>query len=177
MNLVAWTIVACEIGFWVFIIAGLVTRYVFNLKKAGLFILAMTPVIDLVLIMVTGIDIYHGATATIAHSIAPAYLALTIIFGKDMIKWADERFLYYVKRVGVKPKRKIGMAYAKHSMKGTLKHIVAYIFGGAILLFMIFYIGDESKTEELWATLNFWGIVVLIDIFISITYFIWPRKK
>lgn len=137
----------------------------------------MTPVTDLVLIIVTGIDIYHGATPTIAHSVAPAYLALSIVYGKSMIRWSDERFLYYVKREGEKPKRKIGMEYAKHSMSGTLKHILAYIFGGAILLLMIFYIGDKSKTEELWATLNFWGIVVLIDIFISITYFIWPRKK
>lgn len=177
MNLVAWTIVACEIGFWVFIVVGLMTRYIFNLKKAGLFILAMTPVTDLVLIVVTGIDIYHGATATIANSIAPAYLALSIIFGKDMVRWADKRFLYYVKREGEKPERKIGKEYAKHSMRGTLKHILAYIFGGAILLLMILYIGDKSKTEELWATLSFWGVVVLIDIFISITYFIWPRKK
>lgn len=177
MNLVAWTIVACEIGFWVFIIGGLIARYLFRLEKVGLIILAMTPVIDLVLIIVTGIDMYRGATPTIAHSIAPAYLALSVIFGKDMIRWADERFVYYIKRQGEKPERKIGMAYAKHSMKGSLKHVLAYIFGGAILLLMIFYIGNDVKAEELWATLKIWGIIVGLDVAISMSYFIWPRKK
>lgn len=176
MNVVAWTIVACEIGFWVFILAGLIVRYIFNQKKAGLILLAMTPVVDLVLILVTGIDIYHGARATMAHSIAPVYLAISIFFGKKMISWADERFLYYVKREGPKPVRRLGMDYAKHSMKGSLLHAVSYIFGGVLLLLMIYYMGGGSKTEELWNTLSVWGLIVLIDLGISATYFIWPRK-
>lgn len=90
---------------------------------------------------------------------------------------ADERFLYYVKREGSKPKRRIGMDYAKHSMKGSLQHVLAYIIGGLLLLFMIFYVGENGNTATLWGTLNTWGIIVLIDIVISITYFIWPRKK
>lgn len=176
MNFVAWTIVACEVGFWVFIGAGLITRYMFNQKKAGLILLAMTPVIDIILILVTGIDIYLGARATVAHSIAPVYLAISIFFGKSMIRWADERFLYYLKREGPKPVRRIGFGYAKHAMKGSLQHVMAYIFGGALLLLMIYYMGNDSRTEELWNTLSFWGLVVLIDIAISATYFVWPRK-
>ncbi|MDY0394484.1 hypothetical protein RWE15_08540 [Virgibacillus halophilus] len=106
MNFVAWTIVACEIGFWIFIISGLVTRYIFNQKRIGLFLLAMTPLVDVALLIVTSIDIYSGATATIAHSIAPLYIAISVVYGKSMIRWADERFLYYVKRQGPKPERK-----------------------------------------------------------------------
>lgn len=176
MNFVAWTIVACEIGFWVFIIAGLVTRYIFNQKRAGLVLLAMTPVVDVVLLIVTSVDIYHGATATIAHSIAPLYIAISLVYGKSMVRWADERFLYYIKREGPKPKRRIGMDYAIHSMKGSLLHVLAYAIGGAMMLGMIAYIGDESRTTEIWNTLKVWGIVVLIDNGISVTYFIWPRK-
>ncbi|MGM8216269.1 hypothetical protein ACLIA0_11925 [Bacillaceae bacterium W0354] len=177
MNFIAWTIVACEIGFWVFIIAGLVTRYIFNQKKVGLFLLAMTPVVDLILIIVTGIDIYQGAVPTIAHGIAPIYIAISIIFGKSMIKWADERFLYYVKREGAKPVRRIGIDHAKHSMKGSLQHVLAFIIGGAMLLFMIYYIGNNTDTMALQETLKVWGVIVIIDIVISISYFIWPREK
>lgn len=177
MNFIAWTIVACEVGFWVLILAGLVTRYIFNRKKAGFILLAMIPVLDLVLILITGIDLYNGAKPTVAHSIAPVYLAISVIYGKDMIQWADERFMYYVKREGPKPVRRIGMDHAKRSMRGSLKHILAYIIGGALLLLMIYYIGDSSKTEELWETLYFWGLIVVIDNAISVTYFIWPRKK
>lgn len=177
MNFIAWVIVAVEISFWIFIIAGLITRYIFNRKKAGIFLLAMTPIVDLVLLVVTSIDVYRGAEITLAHSIAPIYLAVSLVYGKFMVQWADERFLYYVKREGPKPIRRIGMDFAKHSMKGSLQHVLAYIIGGALLLFMIFYIGDSSKTEILWGTLKLWGVVVLIDNAISITYFIWPRKK
>ncbi|UOQ86893.1 hypothetical protein [Gracilibacillus salinarum] len=176
MHIVAWLIVACEIGFWIFIIAGLVTRYLFNKEKAGLFLLAMTPIVDLVLLVVTSIDVYRGAEITGAHSIAPIYLAISIVYGKSMIRWADERFLYYVKREGPKPIRRIGMDYAKHSMKGSLQHVLAYLIGGVLLLLMIFYIGKPSETEILWRTLQVWGIVVLIDIVISVTYFISPLK-
>lgn len=136
----------------------------------------MIPIVDLVLIVVTSIDIYRGAEITLAHSIAPIYLAVSLVYGKTMINWADARFLYYVKREGPKPIRKIGMDFAKISMKGSMQHVLAYIIGGALLLFMIFYIGDSSKTEILWGTLKLWGIIVLIDNAISITYFIWPRK-
>ena len=103
MNLIAWTIVACEVGFWIFIIAGLVMRYIFNQKRIGLLLLAMTPVVDLILILVTGIDMYRGGEPTTADAIAPIYIAVSIIYGKSIIQWADERFAYYVKREGPKP--------------------------------------------------------------------------
>ena len=50
MNFIAWTIVACEIGFWVVIALGLITRYIFKREKLGFFFLALTPVIDLILL-------------------------------------------------------------------------------------------------------------------------------
>jgi len=176
LNLIAWTIVACEIGFWVCIVLGLFVRYIAKRERLGLLLLAMTPLVDLILVLVTGIDIYRGATATMAHAIAPLYIAITIVYGKDMIRWADERFLYYVKQEGDKPKRLTGMAYAWKSMKGSLKHILAYILGAALMLLMIKVINDPTRTEVLFHMLKLWALIVVIDNIISITYFIWPRK-
>jgi len=177
MNFVAWTIIACEIGFWVFILLGLVSRYIFGKERLGLIFLAMTPVVDLILLLVTGIDMYRGAKATIAHSIAPIYIAISVVYGKSMIHWADERFRYYIKRQGDRPIRRTGMAYAKHSMKGSLKHVLAYCIGAPLLLLMIWMVGVGEQSEELFNTLKYWGIIVLIDNAISITYFIWPRGE
>lgn len=176
MNFIAWTIVACEIGFWVFILLGLIVRYIFGKERLGLILLATTPVVDLILLLVTGIDMYRGAKATIAHSIAPIYIAISVVYGKDMIRWADERFRYYIKKQGDRPPRRAGIAYAKHSMKGSLKHILAYGIGAPMLLLMMWMVG-EDKSQELFITLKYWGIVVLIDNAISITYFIWPRGE
>ncbi len=62
-------------------------------------------------------------------------------------------------------------------MKGSLQHILAYMIGGAVLLFMIYYIGNDTDTTVLESTLKFWGIIVIVDNVISLTYFIWPREK
>ena len=103
MNFIAWIIVACEIGFWLVILLGLITRYLFKRERLGFFFLALTPVIDLILLLVTATDLYNGATATQVHAIAAIYLGVSIAFGKSMIRWADERFVYYIQKQGSKP--------------------------------------------------------------------------
>lgn len=177
MNFIAWTIIACEIGFWVVILAGLITRYVFNKKRLGLFFLALTPVIDLLLLLVTASDLYNGAVATQIHALAAIYLGVSIAFGKSMIRWADERFLYYVKKQGTKPVKKTGYAHARHSMKGSLQHVLAFIIGGTFLIAMIYLIGDAEKTEALYDMLRLWAIILAVDVVISLSYFIWPRPE
>jgi len=177
MNFIAWTIIACEIGFWVVIALGLITRYIFKKEKLGFFFLALTPVIDLILLVVTATDLYNGATATQVHAIAAIYLGVSIAFGKSMIRWADEKFLYYIKKQGPKPIRKTGMVYARHSMTGTLQHLLAYIIGGTFLVVMIYLVNDSARTEVLFDMLKFWAIILGIDFAVSITYFIWPRPE
>lgn len=177
MNFIAWTIIACEIGFWVVIFAGLLTRYIFNNKRLGLFFLALTPVIDLILLLITASDLYNGAVATQVHALAAIYLGVSIAFGKSMIRWADERFLYYVKKQGAKPEKKTGYAHARHYLKGSLQHLLAFIIGGTFLAAMIYIVGNTGKTEALLQSLKVWALVVAIDLAISLSYFIWPRAK
>ena len=56
-------IVACEIGFWVVLGAGLVTRYLLGRRQLGAVLLTLVPLIDLVLLVATVIDLSGGATA------------------------------------------------------------------------------------------------------------------
>jgi len=177
LNFVAWMIVACEIMFWIVIILGLVTRYVLKLNKLGLFLLALTPVIDLILLISTSMDLYRGATATQAHAIAAVYLGVSIAFGKSMVNWADEKFLYYVKKEGRKPTPLFGMEYALHYLKGFGKHVLSYLIGATLLGGMIFLINDPSRTEALFSVLKIWTFVLGIDLVFTISYFIWPKKK
>ncbi|WP_274308188.1 hypothetical protein [Solibacillus daqui] len=177
MNFITWMIVACEIGFWIVILLGLITRYILKYERLGLFFLALTPVIDLILLIVTATDLYNGATATQVHAIAAIYLGVSIAFGKSMIHWADERFIYYIQKQGPKPIRKTGYAYARHSMKGSLQHVLAYIIGAAFLVAMIYFINAPAKTEVFLETLKIWALVLGIDFVFSISYFIWPRPE
>lgn len=175
LNFVAWTIIACEVGFWIVILLGLITRYVFKKERLGLFFLALTPVIDLILLGVTSLDLYRGETATGVHALAAVYLGTSIAFGKSMIRWADEKFLYYIRKQGTKPIKKTGMDYAKHSLKGSFQHLLAFIIGGGLLVLLIYFIDAPSRSEVLSGTLQLWGLILGIDFVISITYFVWPR--
>ncbi|MGM9989030.1 MAG: hypothetical protein ACI35O_17615 [Bacillaceae bacterium] len=175
--MVTWMIIACEIAFWVVIIWGLVMRYVYKKERLGFFFLGLTPIIDLILLIVTGIDLCRGTIATTAHGIAAIYIGVSIAFGKGMIQWADERFQYYIAKTGPKPNQKYGIEYAIHYFKGWLKHVLAYIIGAILLIGIMYIINDMKKTEALFNTLRIWTLVVGIDFVISISYFIWRKEK
>lgn len=177
MSFVGWMIVACEIAFWIVIVLGLVTRYIFKRKRLGLFFLALTPVIDLVLLIVTGIDLSNGAVATQAHALAAIYIGVSIAYGKSMIQWADERFQYYFLKQGSKPIQRYGMEHAKHQVKGWLLHLLAYLIGVGLLGLIIFWIDDFSRTEVMGQTIRVWSVILGIDFLISFSYLIWPKKE
>ncbi len=114
-----------------------------------MFFPALTPVIDLILLVVTGVDLYRGATATQVHAIAAVYIGISIAFGRSMIEWADIRFQYYVMKQGAKPVKRFGMDYAKHYFKSWGQHVLAFLIGAGILFVLIYLINDSSRTEVL----------------------------
>ena len=176
MNGIAWAIVACEFAFWVVIGAGLAVRYGLRREKLGLLLLALTPLIDLLLLVLTGVDLYRGAVATAAHGIAAIYIAVSVVFGRDLIRWADDRFRYYVIRSGARPVKRFGREHARHELKGFLKHAGAFLLGSALLLGIVALIDDPDRTAALSAVLRTWGMVLGIDLLITASYWIWPRK-
>lgn len=177
MNGIAWMIVFCEIAFWVIIVLGLAVRYVFKRHTLGLLFLALTPVIDLILLAATGVDLYRGASATTAHGIAAVYIGISIAYGKQMIQWADEKFQYYVTKKGAKPLKRFGMDHAKHGAKGWIRHVLAYLIGAGLLAGMIYFINDSARTEALSGILKLWTVIIGIDFLITVSYFIWPKKE
>lgn len=176
MSYIAWMIVACEIVFWVVIILGLISRYMLKQRKLGFFFLALTPVIDLILLIASGIDLYRGAAGTTAHALAAVYIGVSIAFGKSMIQWADERFQYYVMKQGTKPVKKLGMNYANHYMKGWVRHLLSYLIGAGLMVLIIFLINDADRTGVFLQFLRLWSIVVGVDLLIGISNYIWPKK-
>lgn len=176
MSFVAWMIVASEIAFWVVIAAGFVARYLLKMKRLGLVLLALTPVIDLILLLTTSVDLYHGAVATQAHALAAVYIGVSIAFGKSMIAWADERFLYYIVKQGPKPVKRYGIEYAKHYFKSWIRHVLAYLIGAGFLAILIYLVQDPARTEALSGMLKLWTVVLGADLIIAISLFIWPTR-
>ncbi|WP_099156560.1 hypothetical protein [Virgibacillus ndiopensis] len=176
--MIGWIIVTCEIGFWVFVIAGLLARYLLKKKRLGAFLLFCTPLVDLLLLIATVIDLKNGATATSIHGLAAIYIGISVAFGHKMIKWADVRFAFWFAN-GPKPdkKRKYGKAFAKNERIGWYHHLLAWIIGVGLLGAIILYINNPDQTEALFQTMKLWSLVLVVDFAISFSYTIFPKKE
>ncbi|TMV44183.1 hypothetical protein FE783_33010 [Paenibacillus mesophilus] len=170
-------IIGCEIGFWLFVLAGLFSRYILKRKRLGSVLLLFTPLVDLVLIVATVIDLRNGATANTAHGLAAVYIGVSVAYGHRMIKWADERFAHrFAGGLPPAPSPKHGRAHASHEAKLWLHHLVAWVLGCAILYAMVWFVGDGQRTSALLSIVKLWTVVLGIDLLWSLSYFIWPKK-
>ncbi len=174
MQLVAWAIVCCEILFWIVIVAGLIVRYGFRREKLGFRLMAMSPVIDIVLLVLTVFDLSRGSTATLAHGLAAIYIGVSLAFGKQMIAWADGVYRRVILREQVAKER---ISRARRERNGFYRHILAFLIGGALLGAMILWLGNTEQTKSLLRTLQLWGLVLVIDGVISMSYTVFPARS
>ncbi|WP_042142318.1 hypothetical protein [Paucisalibacillus sp. EB02] len=175
--MIGWLIIACEIGFWVFVIAGLFSRYILKNKQLSNVLLICTPIVDIVLLIVTFIDLKNGAVASTIHGIAAIYIGVSIAFGHQMIAWADKQFSYYFAG-GEKPVggKKYGAEHAKLERVGWFRHFLAWVMGSLTLIGIIILIDNTDQTEALIGTLKLWSLILVVDFVISFSYTIFPRK-
>ncbi|QHZ45711.1 hypothetical protein [Bacillus sp. NSP9.1] len=170
-------IIACEIGFWIFILMGLFFRYIARKKTIGMIMFACTPVLDLLLLIATAADLHNGAKADTLHGLAAIYIGVSIAFGSRMIKWADARFAYRFAG-GPKPDKgpQYGKEHAKREREGWLRHLLAWAVGAAILAGMHLYIGDAERTEPLIRLASLWTLILAIDFLYSFSFTLFPKK-
>ena len=171
-------IVACEIVFWVVLLAGLAVRYVLRRPRASAIVLACVPLVDLVLLVVAVIDLRHGGTAQTAHALAAVYIGVSVGFGPDMIHWADQRVAH--RFAGgpppVRPPRG-GREHARHERRMWLKHLLAWAVGLVLLGAGIVMVGDLERTQALWRLAGGWTVVLAVDFLWSMSYTIWPHRS
>ncbi len=86
-------IVTCEVGFWVLIAGGLALRYGVGLRRTSGAVLACVPVVDVVLLALTVVDLRSGNRAEWSHGLAAAYLGFSVVFGPAMVRWADRQWV------------------------------------------------------------------------------------
>ncbi|MEK5232388.1 hypothetical protein MHB42_11525 [Lysinibacillus sp. FSL K6-0232] len=173
--MIPW-IIAAEIAFWIVIILGLISRYVLKMPKLSIFFFALTPVIDLVLIILTTIDLKRGTPASASHGIAAIYIGVSIAYGKTMIAWADEKFQqWFFKKSKKTPLT--GKAKGLHEVKMLVRHIGAFAIGAGCLYGMTQFAGTATDTSPLLQIMKTWGIVLVIDAIISLSYVIFPSRK
>ncbi|WP_430331123.1 hypothetical protein [Rhodococcus sp. ACT016] len=162
-------IVACEVLFWVFLAAGLVARYVLRRPRVGAVLLVGAPLVDLVLLVATTIDLHSGSVASWSHGLAAAYIGFSVAFGHSIIRWADARFAHRFADgpAPVRPPR-YGMARATREWREFGKAVIAWGIACGLLVAAIALVDDPSRTEALadWirtlsVALGVWGLITL----------------
>ncbi|MDS0138414.1 MULTISPECIES: hypothetical protein [unclassified Amycolatopsis] len=163
-NPMAAVIAAGEIGFWVFIAAGLAVRYVLRLRRASAVVLAMVPLVDVVVLVATVLDLSAGGKPGFTHGLAAVYLGFSVVFGPSMVRWADERFAHRFAGGPPPPKRQ-GRERARHEWREWGKCLLACGLAAAALLAAIFAIGEPERVAPLWGWLPRLGTVSTIWLF------------
>lgn len=176
MDMILTVIVACEIGFWVFILLGLIARYGLRWRLTGTVLLAMTPVLDIVLLTAVIINLQNGGTATFVHGLAALYLGVSISYGHKMIKWADVRFAHRFFQ-GPAPVKFYGLKYAKECWKDVVRTTLAVGIAAGILWLLIALVGYPDRTEALLNVYPLLGIWWVVDLLWAVSYTVWPKKR
>src|SRR5918992_2552575 len=161
-------IVAAEIGFWLLLAAGLVARYPLGRRRLGAILLASVPLVDLVLLVATVIDLDNGATADFRHGLAAAYIGFSVAFGHSVIRWADQRFAHRFAG-GPPPWRppRGGRERSRYEWREFGKTAIAWSISAALLLVAIAIVGDADRTAELQ------GWIARLTLVLAI-WSIWP---
>ena len=169
-------IIGCEVGFWVLILLGLIARYLLRLRRVGLALLALTPVVDLILLAATAIDLMAGATATVFHGIAAIYLGLSVAYGHKMISWADARFAHRFAE-GPTPLKRYGRAYTNECWKDVARTTLAVVVAAGVLWLMTLLVQNAAKTSALSDLYGILGLVFAVDLVWALWHTVWPKSE
>ncbi|QLY33523.1 hypothetical protein [Nocardia huaxiensis] len=163
-NPLAALIGLCEIGFWVMLGAGLAARYLLKLRRTSNVLLISTPLLDVVLLIATVVDLARGSTASSVHGIGAAYLGFSVAFGHSLIRWADQRVAYRfaggpppVKPPAHDDPKRIGYEWREWG-----KCLLAWAIACGAMLLLVLIAGSPDRTEALWAWMGRLSTVLLI---------------
>nr|WP_237521495.1 hypothetical protein [Streptomyces sp. SID4921] len=171
-------IVLCEVGFWVLLAAGLALRYVAGKPRLGAAVLLCEPLLEVVLLVVTAVDLKNGAEPDWKHGLAAVYIGFTVGLGHSTIRWVDARVAH--RFAGgpppVKPP-KYGMARAAHEWRTAARWTVAAVTAMALLQAAVWYVGADGDTGSLrmWQQKMLW--VIGINLIIAVGYTVAPKQE
>ena len=170
-------IIACEVGFWVLLAAGLAVRYLLRMRRTSVALLLCEPLLELVLFVVTAIDLKRGAEPSWEHGLAALYIGFTVAYGHYTIRWLDGHAAHRLAGAPPPPRPpRYGMARARHEGRLWLRTVLAAAVACALLQAAIWYVGGDGATESLrsfqWVALRAAGIHGVV----ALTYTIWPKK-
>ncbi|WP_217140190.1 hypothetical protein [Streptomyces sp. AC627_RSS907] len=171
-------IIVCEIGFWVLLAAGLSVRYLLKKPRAGMALLLCEPLLEVVLLVATALDLKNGADPSWEHGLAALYIGYTVGHGHRTVKWLDGHAAH---RLGGASKPagppRYGMARAWHEGKVWIGTLIGAVVATGLLQLAMWYVGDPSRTGSLesWQ-LTAWRVTGIHGV-IALSYAVWPKQR
>ncbi len=170
-------ILVCEVGFWVLLAAGLATRYLLRMPKTGAALLLCEPLLEVVLLVATAVDLRGGAEPSWHHGLAALYIGYTVGHGHRTVKWLDGHAAH---RFGGAPRPvgppRYGMARARHEGRVWLGTVVGASVATVLLWAAIRYVGDPGRVGPLESWMGGAWRAAGIHGLIALTYVVWPKK-
>ncbi|MFE5666993.1 hypothetical protein ACFQ7W_24100 [Streptomyces niveus] len=170
-------IIICEVGFWVLLGLGLALRYFAGMPRASVAVLLCEPLLEILLLVVTAIDLKNGAEPDWKHGLAAVYIGFSVALGPELIKWADGRFAHRFAG-GPPPVRppKYGKARLVHEWKTAARWIVASAIAMGLLQAAIWYVGSDGETGSLQTWQQKMVFVIGINVVWALGYTLFPKK-
>ena len=146
--------IAAEVAFWLCLVAGCLLRYVFNQRKLGLILMAATPIIDLLLLVFFYVSLSQGGTAEFMHGFAAFYIAFSVVFGKDIIGFVDQKVSGVSTRKGPKDDRRSFTKCVVASAGAALLLLIGIVVTGlAGSFWLVYWLIAVAFTPAMW-----WGV-------------------
>jgi len=160
-------IVGCEVAFWLVLLLSLVVRYLLHRKAFSRWLLLSLPLVDVLLLVFTALDLSAGTTGTFAHGLAAVYVGFTVAFGSIAVRWADAHFAYRFAS-GPAPSKVPpgGWGAVRFDFELWLRCIAAWVIALTLIEALVAYVANDAVTQPLlvWDKHGF-GCVVLWFIF------------
>lgn len=156
-------IVGCEIAFWILLLSGLVVRYLFDLKKLSSALLISVPLVDVVLLAATIVDLSRGSVATFAHGLAAAYIGFSIAFGSVTVSWIDGWFAHkFAGATCPASAPTYGWEVIRYEFVWWLRCVLAVAVTQVLVFTAIILVDDPQRTEQLklWLTIPLFTVVL-----------------
>ncbi|MGW2838266.1 hypothetical protein ACWCWD_10780 [Streptomyces sp. NPDC001493] len=170
-------IVICEIAFWALLATGLALRYAARRPRLGAAVLLCEPLLEVVLLVVTAIDLKNGADPDWKHGLAAVYIGFTLGLGRSTIRWVDARLAHRYAG-GPKPVKppKYGWARAAHEWRVAARWTLAAGTAIALLQAAVWYVGGDGNTDPLraWQLRMVW--VIGINLVVAGSYTVFPKR-
>ncbi|MFD9358813.1 hypothetical protein [Streptomyces sp. NPDC060031] len=170
-------VIACEAGFWLLLAGGLALRYLARMPRAGAALLLCEPVLELVLLIATVIDLKNGAEPDWKHGLAAVYIGFSVGLGRHTIRWADAQVAYRFFGGPPPPRTPAGgTARAVHEWKTAGRWSLAAGVALALLQGAIWYVGSDAGVGSLRAWQHKMLVVIGVNLAIAVSHTLFPKR-